>query len=383
MATTTLRAASEQLHPLPDSTNNSTIYDVIGNKADATTSTVGTVKSVIAYLKGLFGLNAVPTVDAVTNTNMRDVIGNKTDALTLVRGTTLSVISYLKGLIEKSDNILSQEEDTYNAVVTAETNLGVKSDDIRDELDVPIADSTDNLTIKDVIGNKTDSAITGADDLSSVMAYLKGTITFLEQLGYTAVNGSDYGQPVANSMGDYLKKIDGKAASGLTGTSNSLAYRVNEIERHFHSNERWFGTAYGAGLPTNAADRIGTTYDNPFQITSGNDTWGTWLQVLGSADTPAEVGNVYFDFHSIATTANSAAGAHFIQIGYGDTGTEAITNKTYSERVLVFDGINARQDFTIQGRRIPVGELVWARCWSVGQNAKTISFYLGIHEYEG
>lgn len=28
---------------------------------------------------------------------------------------------------------------------------------------------------------------------------------------------------------------------GLLGTSNSLAYRVHELERHFHGYERWYG----------------------------------------------------------------------------------------------------------------------------------------------
>jgi len=34
-------------------------------------------------------------------------------------------------------------------------------------------------------------------------------------------------------------KIDSAATLGLEGTSNSLAYRVMELERHFHNVERW------------------------------------------------------------------------------------------------------------------------------------------------
>jgi hypothetical protein len=34
-----------------------------------------------------------------------------------------------------------------------------------------------------------------------------------------------------------LEKIDNKATLGSLGTSNSLAYRVHEIERHLHSYE--------------------------------------------------------------------------------------------------------------------------------------------------
>ena len=36
-------------------------------------------------------------------------------------------------------------------------------------------------------------------------------------------------------------KIDSLATNGLNGVNNSLAYRVHEIENHFHSVERWVG----------------------------------------------------------------------------------------------------------------------------------------------
>lgn len=74
-----------------DSTNNSYINDPIGNKTDAAVTTVGTTKSIIAYIKGLLGLHPVPTADVTTNTTMRDVIGNKTDT---IKGD--SVVSFLK-----------------------------------------------------------------------------------------------------------------------------------------------------------------------------------------------------------------------------------------------------------------------------------------------
>jgi len=53
-------------------------------------------------------------------------------------------------------------------------------------------------------------------------------------------------------------KIDGAATDGLAGTSNSLAYRVHEIEQHFHSSASWFEAA-GTPTATHFADRIGTT----------------------------------------------------------------------------------------------------------------------------
>lgn len=41
----------------------------------------------------------VPSADATTNQNSRDVVGNKSDAQTATVGTTASIIAYIKGLL--------------------------------------------------------------------------------------------------------------------------------------------------------------------------------------------------------------------------------------------------------------------------------------------
>ena len=89
-------------------------------------------------------------------------------------------------------------------------------------------------------------------------------------------------------------KIDDAAVDGLSGTSNSLAYKVAEIERHFHSGARWFETASVPDAEVHVADEIGSG-GGAFRIDSGTFTWGSWLQVLGSDDTPTVEGKVYFD----------------------------------------------------------------------------------------
>jgi len=52
-----------------------------------------------------------------------------------------------------------------------------------------------------------------------------------------------------------LEKIDNKAVDGLLGVSNSLGYRVHEIERHLHGRERWLGKA-GSQTATDWADNV-------------------------------------------------------------------------------------------------------------------------------
>ena len=48
--------------------------------------------------------------------------------------------------------------------------------DILQDMNVPVADVVDNVLLRDVIGNKTDTAIFAADNVSSIMRYLKGLI---------------------------------------------------------------------------------------------------------------------------------------------------------------------------------------------------------------
>ena len=38
-------------------------------------------------------------------------------------------------------------------------------------------------------------------------------------------------------------KIDNLAADGLLGVEDSLAYKIAEVEKHFHNWERWIGLA--------------------------------------------------------------------------------------------------------------------------------------------
>ena len=98
------------------------------------------------------------------------------------------------------------------------------------------------------------------------------------------------------SSGDVL--IDHAATAGLAGTRNSLAYRIHEIERHLHSWERWFAAAAVAVGETHVADRINDS-QTPFRLDGGNDTWGSWVQILGSTDLPVIVGRAKYDIHKL------------------------------------------------------------------------------------
>jgi hypothetical protein len=132
---------------------------------------------------------------------------------------------------------------------------------------------------------------------------------------------------------DELEKIDNAAVDGLTGVSNSLAYRVAEVERHLHSGARWFETAAVPDGEAHVADRIGSGA-GAFQIDSGDQTWGEWVQVLGSSDTPVDAGKVYFDPHLMTISDNERAGIYFVQFTRGDSGAAGLAAGRYTELAL-------------------------------------------------
>ncbi len=181
------------------------------------------------------------------------------------------------------------------------------------------------------------------------------------------------------------QEIDYKSVLGLLGTADSLAYKVHELEKHFHNSEDWYGLAAVPAGETHRADDLTSGSRASFQIDAGNDTWGAWLQIIGSSDTPNRPGMVKFDLHKIQIVASETTNkATFIQIGYGETGAAALTAKMYTT-IAYLTPTNQAADSAISFMmpRIPAGSKVWARCMAIGVNTMTINFYVGLHGYLG
>jgi len=181
----------------------------------------------------------------------------------------------------------------------------------------------------------------------------------------------------------YTKKIDNEAVDGLAGVSNSLAYKVHEIEKHFHSAGSWFEAA-GTPSATHFADRVGTVGGGgAFQIDAGNDTWGSWVQILGADDTPARADQLFFDPHEIVIADAERVATYFVQIGRGASGAAALAAGTYTELVYHAGTNRYTGIVNVQTGRAPAGSLLWARCMCPSNNTGTMDFYMGIHEYIG
>lgn len=181
-----------------------------------------------------------------------------------------------------------------------------------------------------------------------------------------------------------VNKIDAEAVDGLSGVVNSLGYKVQEIEMHLHSAGSWFESATTPVGTTHTADRIGAGA-GAFQLDAGNDTWGSWVQILGSTDTPARTGMAKYDPHLITVPDAEVAGPYFIQFTRGtvDAATSFAAGQ-YTEFVLVVADTKKVAAITpMQTGRATAGDMLWARCMVPGENTATIDFFLGLHEYIG
>ena len=170
-----------------------------------------------------------------------------------------------------------------------------------------------------------------------------------------------------------------------TSIEGAIFKETKEIEIHMHHFERWFEKAAVASGETHVADRIGTASANgAFQLDGGNDTWGSWVQILGSSDTPVAAGMTKFDVNEIDVVSTEKAAIYFIQFGFGATGAAALAAGDVAEEVFVgqvgrIHGSSSR----INSKTIDAGTKAWARCLCDGEDTGTIDLYFGIHEYEG
>lgn len=150
--------------PTADSTANDYESQVVGNKADAAVTSAGNTASLMAYMKGLVGVEAagpvVQSADSTNNTYVGDVVGNKSDGAQTTVGTTRTLMAYLKGALGQLATVITAVGTTIPAL-----------------FGVPGADVATNTNERDVIGNKADAAVNTLGAVASLMAYIKGIVT--------------------------------------------------------------------------------------------------------------------------------------------------------------------------------------------------------------
>ena len=198
---------------------------------------------------------------------------------------------------------------------------------------------------------------------------------------------------IENGLEVGVSKIDNQKCDGLLGTSNSLCYRTHEIEKHFHSRERWLSIS---------ADQSGTDWNESvsdsgvpdvFTAISGNDDYGSdandEAKVIGTGDTCGTGLTTYtkFDLHEIIVEDASATSTYVLRIVYG-TGTmaDAISAGQYTETMFKRDTGAGEAHGTPLPFNMPRGTWGTTKIWIQAKNTTDnadVDFYVGIHCYAG
>ena len=156
-------------------------------------------------------------------------------------------------------------------------------------------------------------------------------------------------------------------------------HESRELEQHFHhqgTGTKWFGWDGVAG-----GQQDGSTC---YQLTCGNDDFGDELLILDAGDTPVDANYNYFDPQEIVVCDTNQEGLWYIKF-YIDTGsgdfvdaevltTVAVSIERITNRVITCP-------VPVGAKRSAVGLKIWAEAKCAGQNAKTIDFIVGLHEY--
>jgi len=156
---------------------------------------------------------------------------------------------------------------------------------------------------------------------------------------------------------------------------------VEEVDRHNHHFEKWFEIASVAVGETHIADRIGSG-GGAFQIDAGNNTWGAWVQILGSDDTPTENNKTKFDLRELQITAAERTALYYLQFSFGNTAESGVNLGKVAETPFQPQSAAIKENYIeIKSEQMDVKQKIWARCKCPGQNTATINFLFGIHEY--
>jgi hypothetical protein len=182
----------------------------------------------------------------------------------------------------------------------------------------------------------------------------------------------------------YTRRIDHYTTDGLTGVSNSLAYRVHEIEKHAHSREIWLGVHSSVVAGVNEGEALSQT---AFQSTSGAaGVFGAWAPILGTGDTPYLTNYQKYDPHRLIIPdvgATASLAPHLIEIGWGASGAAAESAGDITVIWAVPQKGGRASPVCFQSPRIAAGTKLFLRHLVVGVASATMDFYLGLHEYIG
>ena len=147
------------------------------------------------------------------------------------------------------------------------------------------------------------------------------------------------------------------------------------LDEHFHTVSRWRGAKAGAD-ETNAMDDVLTA----FQIDSGNTTWGTALCIVGSDDTPIDIGMTVYHCNKIQISDRERRTLPYkLKFAWGDSYAAGVSAGNFTEQ-MVFPS-DESPVIVIDIPRHAAGTKLFVSC-DVDATTVKVDFFTGIHEYQ-
>ena len=92
---------------------------------------------------------------------------------------------------------------------------------------------------------------------------------------------------------------------------------------------------------------------------------------------------VQYDIHRIIfSTVERANTETRVQIGFGATGAAALTAGTYTEQLFSVPANSRNVAIDSRILRAASGVKAWVRVWADGADTGTVTFFIGVHEYD-
>lgn len=200
-------------------------------------------------------------------------------------------------------------------------------------------------------------------------------ITFSALLIFTLASATVY---VDGIRDDSTAKIDRQAVDGLSGTDDSLAFKIEEIERHVHGTETWYGDGGSNDLSATSFTEIVGTADEA-------TTYGTALQISDGDDIESGDATKKMDVHRLLITTVSATDKIYkIQFlyGTGSVGTATIATEIAVWVSAIVGNTAVAGPIEAMMPRIATNNKIWIKVACETDEA-TIAFLIGIHTYSG
>ena len=175
---------------------------------------------------------------------------------------------------------------------------------INSNMAVPTPDSTANVVERDVVGNKSDAAVTTVGTTASIIAYVKGILSWLLVPTADAVTNTSTRDVIGN-------KTDAAITTGIVGTTNSI---IAYIKGLFSFSEKQATSA--TAVMVNGNTIFTATGDIQIlglvsECITGNDATASTVQYQAAPT----VGVAATFSAASASLANAAAGASLSLIG--------------------------------------------------------------------